>query len=252
MFHAPGLDGHAPRTIGCAFIPAFAALLMQCAHGQPGTGEQPPLPQPATAAPTRVFVDCADCPEMVALPEGDVALGRYEVTLEEFRAFAEAVPDAAPEPPCGSSQLRRRRSWRAAGYLQTERHPVACVSWNDAQAYVGWLSLETGHQYRLPTDSEWDRGAAGSPSAGCNTFFTKERGTCVVGSYPPSNAGLFDMVGNLSEWTNDYWDEDRSRKVLRGAHWASYQRLMRPRYRRLAGPNVHGNTIGFRVARTLP
>ena len=100
MFHAAGF---ARRTIACAFIPAFAALLMQSAHAQPGTGARPPLlPQPP-AAQTRVFADCADCPEMVALPEGDVALGRYEVTLEEFRAFVEAVPDV---------REATRRSWR--------------------------------------------------------------------------------------------------------------------------------------------
>ena len=208
--------------------------------------------------PGEIFRDCDVCPEMVVLSGADVALGRFEVTLEEFRAFAEAVPDAAPEPPCGFSELRRRRSWRAAGYLQTERHPVACVSWNDAQAYVVWLSLETGHPYRLPTEAEWDRGAAGS-SKGCNTFFTKERGTCVVGSYPPTDAGIFDMAGNLREWTNDCWDSqalirngDCGRKVVRGAGWGSqYWRIVADA-RRLAGPDVRGSMIGFRVARILP
>ena len=199
-------------------------------------------------APGEVFRDCDVCPEMVVLPEGDVALGRFEVTVEEYRAYAEAVPNV-PEERCGRPGWRR--SWRAAGYLQTGRHPVACVSWNAAQAYVRWLSRETGHQYRLPSDAEWGRGAAGSPK-GCNQFFTKERGTCVVGSSPPSDAGIFDMVGNLSEWTNDYWVNDPGQRVLRGAHWASYDWVMRPEYRRLAGPHIRGNTIGFRVARTLP
>lgn len=207
--------------------------------------------------PGEVFQDCDVCPEMVVLSGADVALGRFEVTLEEFRAFAEAVPDAAPEPPCGSSQLRRRRSWRAAGYLQTERHPVACVSWNDAQAYVGWLSRKTGHPYRLPTEAEWDRGAAGSPK-GCNQFFTKERGTCVVGTYPPSDAGIFGMAGNLREWTNDCWDSqamirngDCGRKVVRGAGWGSQSWRIVADARRLAGPDVRGSMIGFRVARPL-
>ncbi len=199
-------------------------------------------------APGEVFRDCAVCPEMVALPDGDVALGRFEVTLEEYRAYAEAVPDV-PEERCGG---RRRRSWRAAGYLQTERHSVACVSWNEAQAYVRWLSRETGHEYRLPSNAEWDRGAVGS-SKGCNQFFTKERGTCPVGgSSPPSDAGIFDMVGNLSEWTIDHSVEDRDRKVLRGAHWASHYWLMRPDYRGLADADRRGSIIGFRVAMTLP
>ena len=103
-----------------------------------------------TLVSREVFRDCDVCSEMVPLPPGgDVALGRYEVTLDEFRAFAEAVPGAV-EARCGVL----RRSWRDPGYVQNGRHPVACVSWNEAQAYAEWLSLRTGHEYRLPTDAE--------------------------------------------------------------------------------------------------
>ena len=231
------------RVLACAVLAAAPASCLTLLETAP------------VAQGPEVFRDCDVCPEMVPLPKGDVALGRFEVTLEEYRAFAEAVPDAAPERPCTSY---RRRSWRAAGYLQTERHPVACVSWSEAQAYAEWLSLETGRSYRLPTEAEWDRGAAGSPK-GCNEFFTKERGTCVVGTYPPSDAGIFDMGGNLREWTNDCWDSraplrngDCGRRAMRGPGWESlYWRIVTDA-RRLAGPRVRGNMIGFRVARTLP
>ena len=233
MFHAAGF---ARRTIACAFVPAFAALLMQSAHAQPGTGARPPLlPQPP-AAQTRVFADCADCPEMVALPEGDVALGRYEVTLEEFRAFVEAVPDV---------REATRRSWWRPGY---SRHPVQRVSWHEAQAYVSWLSAETGHQYRLPTEAEWDRGAAGSP-VGC--WFAFRSRTCTVGAYAPSDAGLFDMVGNVWEWTDDCWDGDCGRRVVRGASHASPDSQLGPDARAWGRAELNGAGIGFRVARTL-
>ena len=72
--HAAGLAGHARRTIACTFVLALAALLMQCAPG-------PPLLAQLPVGQTSVFKDCADCPEMVALPEADVALGRFEVTV---------------------------------------------------------------------------------------------------------------------------------------------------------------------------
>lgn len=242
MFQAVGLDGHARRVLGCAFILAFAALLMQCAHGQPGTGQQPPLPPQPPSAQTSIFADCANCPEMVSLPEGDVALGRYEVTLEEFRAFAAAVPDAG-EARCG----HLRRSWRSPGYLQTGRHPVACVSWNEAQMYVEWLSLRTGRQYRLPTEAEWDRGAAGS-SVGC----FGQGGTCAVGSFEPSDAGIFDMAGNLREWTDNCWGGDCGRKVTRGAHWRTWgRRQQHSDARGWAAPGHRDFTTGFRVATDL-
>ena len=92
---------------------------------------------------------------MVALPEANVAIGRFEVTVEEWRVFAEAKPDAA-EARC-TRRNWQVRDWRNTGYIQTSRHPVVCVSWNEAQAYAEWVSLKTGHQYRLPTEAEWDQ-----------------------------------------------------------------------------------------------
>lgn len=225
------------RAIACVFVSVLSALLMQCAHRQPRV-----LPPDVEA---RVFTDCDDdCPEMIALPEGDVALGRFEVTLEEYRAYAEEAPDVA-EPACGNA----RRSWRAPGYLQTGRHPVACVSWNEAMAYVEWLSTKTGREYRLPTEAEWHRGAAGV-AAGC----FNQGGTCPVGSFEPSGAGLFDMSGNLEEWTDDCWDGDCDRMVRRGSHWRSIgvgtfgRRSQHSDMRNWAVRDHRDFTTGFRVA----
>ncbi len=250
MFHGSGLPGPR-RTIACALVPAAVALLMQCAHGQPGAGGQP-RPAPPPVAQTGGFQDCAHCPEMVALPGDDVALGRYEVTMGEFRAFAEAVPDVGDEAHCGSPGSRPWwRPWGYSGRSPTERHPVACVSWNQAQAYLRWLSLETGRQYRLPTGAEWGRGAAGSPM-GCFFRIRNEPGACPVGGYAPSDAGLFDMVGNLWEWTDDCWDGDCDRKVLRGASFRSPNSELNPDARTWARPEHHDTRVGFRVARGLP
>ncbi len=239
-----------------ALATVLAALVATPATAQ-GDGsdraiETTPASKLARAAATagdpvsgEVFRDCDVCPVMVALPGGDVALGQFEVTLEEYRAFAAAVPSA-------TGRCTFRRDWRNPGFTQTERHPVACVSWNEAQAYLKWLSLETGHRYRLPTDAEWDRGAAGS-SRGCYHLYNGKRpGTCPVGSYEPSDAGLFDMVGNLWEWTDDCWEGNCDRRVLRGAGFASQNWQMRPITQTWAGPDLNSRTIGFRVARTLP
>ena len=250
--------------IATTFILACTTLLlMQCAHGQPGAGGQPPSLAQLPPGQANVFKDCADCPEMVALPDADVALGRFEVTVQEWSAFAEAAPDAAearctPRPDWG--QAPYRRNWQAAGFVQNDRHPVVCVSWNEAQAYTEWLSLETGQQYRLPTETEWDRGAVGS-GRGCRSFHGSNVGTCVVGSLSaPTDAGLFDMEGNVAEWTDSC---DRagacSQRAIRGTAWTAgpfsgsrARRDLGRDARTWAAPDYGKNWLGFRVARALP
>ena len=94
-----------------------------------------------------VFRDCAECPEMVVLVGGRLAMGRYEVTVGEYGAFASATGVGAGG---GCISFGDADSWRDPGFPQTARHPVTCVSWDDAQAYVSWLSRTTGATYRLP------------------------------------------------------------------------------------------------------
>ena len=85
-----------------------------------------------------------------------------------------------------------------------------------AELTVSWLSRTTGVSYRLPTEAEWDRAAAGS-QAGCSDVRTGNNGTCPVGSYGSNAAGLSGHGRNLWEWTEDCWEGDCGRRVLRGA-----------------------------------
>ena len=197
----------------------------------------------AARRPGDVFRDCDQCPEMVAMPGGGLALGRYEVTVGEYRAFASATGG-------GGDSCLSGGSWRDPGFAQTDRHPVACVSWDDAQEYVSWLSRTTGATYRLPTEEEWERAAAGS-QRGCDNERTGNRGTCPVGSHGPNAAGLSDMVGNLWEWTEDCPEGDCGRRVLRGGSWYDVAEFQHPGAR--LGGIAHHRTYdgGFRVARTL-
>ena len=197
--------------------------------------------------PGGVFRDCEVCPEMVVLPGGGVALGRHEVTVGEYRAFVAATGNGTgarcDTPDDGGD-------WRNPGFAQTDRHPVTCVSWDDAQAYASWLRLTTGAPYRLQSNAEWDRAITGS-RPGCYRDRTASPGTCPVGSYGTNPAGLSDMAGNVSEWTRDCWQGDCSLRVTRGGSWFGSAQGLRPpvRFRLRTGRRLYDH--GFRVSRTL-
>ena len=196
--------------------------------------------------PGEMFRDCDECPEMVVMPGGRLALGRYEVTVGEYRAFASATGGGAG---AGCFSIVQGDSWRNPGFRQTDRHPVTCVSWNDAQEYVSWLSRTTGGTYRLPTEEEWGRAAAGSPR-GCRNR-GMYGGTCPVGSYGANGLALSDMVGNVWEWTEDCWEGNCGRRVLRGGSWVSYGGFLRPGARIWDRSALRISSFGFRVAKTL-
>ena len=199
--------------------------------------------------PGRVFRDCDVCPEMVVLPGGGLAMGRFEVTVGEYRAFASATGGGAGGD-CVT--LGDGDTWRDPGYPQTDRHPVACLSWDDAQEYVSWLSRRSGAAYRLPSEAEWERAAAGS-EPGCDRLGRGSRpdGTCPVGLYGSNAGGLSDMVGNLAEWTSDCWEGDCGRRVLRGGSWFIDAEGLRPGARYWNSSADRLAFCGFRVSRTL-
>ena len=191
------------------------------------------------------FRDCAECPEMVVLPGGSLAMGRYEVTVGQYRTFASVTGDGAGRD-CNAGP---GDSWQTPGFPQTDRHPVTCISWHDAQAYLSWLSRTTGATYRLPTVVDWERAAVGS-RRGCRYDRTGNAGTCLVGSYGSNPAGLSDMGGNLSEWTEDCPEyEGRlscEYRVLRGGDWFSSVMDGMGFY-----ADFRYHRFGFRVLKTL-
>ncbi len=168
-------------------------------------------------------------------------MGRVELTRREYRAF---VKDSGYDVrgPCLSWDENlarfsedRGRSWQNPGRPREARddHPVACVSWNDAKAYVQWLAHKTGKAYRLPSEAEWEYAArAGSNSLrpwgdsaadGCdfaNLYDLSSREVYAlgwdavrcrdgyadlapVGALRANPFGLYDMIGNVAEWVED-------------------------------------------------
>ncbi len=151
-----------------------------------------PLMQLASA--DAVLRDCADCPELVTIPAGEFvmgaelaqskrlglpdywavreqpvhrvvvargfAIGKYEITRGEFAVFARAT-SYSPAPGCwhfvGSEWLfDENRSWRDPKIDSSDEHPVTCINWHDANAYLLWLSERTGQRYRLASEAEWE------------------------------------------------------------------------------------------------
>ncbi len=246
-----------------------------------------------------VFQDAPFAPEMVALPPGRfwmgsrdgegwdyerprhevtipqaIAVGRYSVTLHEW-AFAK--DDAEWAKATG----RKPRPVRAEGW-QDDR-PVIDVSWEDARAYVKWLSRKTGQPYRLLSEAEWEYACrAGSEAAYCFGDGEAELGdyawysgnsegeTHPVGEKKPNRFGLYDMHGNVWEWCEDLWHDSYKDKpeelkelggpwtarnsggrVLRGGSWVDIPWNLRAAARSRYSTESRNNGAGFRVARTI-
>jgi formylglycine-generating enzyme required for sulfatase activity/serine/threonine protein kinase len=174
--------------------------------------------------------------------------------------------------------------------LNEGQQPVVEVSWNDAVAYARWLSEQTGRRYRLPTEAEWEYAARGGtatarywgndPTEACSYANVADKSAqriwgatsihncddgyaaaAPVGSYSPNAFKLYDMLGNVAEWTcseykNSYDNEEThcsnadphsGRRTIRGGSWNDAPRLVRAADRNGREPDVQDNDIGFRL-----
>ena len=225
------------------------------------------------------------------------AAGRYAVTKGEFAAFVRAKgyqTEAERGDGCfgwtGSKVERDPKfNWRNAGFSQADDHPVVCVSWNDAQAYIGWINQSSGKTYRLLSEAEREYAArAGSTSAfwwgdsisadqanynGTATSYngspqgTYRKATVPASSFRPNPFGLYNVHGNVLEWVEDCihdnyngaptdgsaWTTNctNNGRVLRGGSWYLYPAYLRSANRLRNSPDVRYYGTGFRLARTL-
>ena len=182
------------------------------------------------------------------------AVGKYEVTRGEFARFVNATGHRTGNACITfvGTQWKARDglNWRNPGFAQTDRHPVVCVTWYDAKAYVRWLSKRTGKRYRLLTEAEWEyvaRSGKTSPrywgrdaSMQChyangadsavkaryaNWIFTLVPcrdgfvHTAPVGRYRANGFGLHDLHGNAFEWVEDCWHDSYHGAPSDGRSW---------------------------------
>ncbi|WP_210211517.1 SUMF1/EgtB/PvdO family nonheme iron enzyme, partial [Azospirillum griseum] len=263
--------------------------------------ETVPPPLQGQGPGPRVIRDCAECPEMVVVPSGTFmmgspedepdrrgnegpqhrvtigqafAVGRYAVTFDEWDACVRGGGCYAHRP--GDEGWGRGR------------RPVINVSWNDAQAYVRWLTERTGQRYRLLSESEREyatRAGTTTPFSTGDRITTDQanfdgnftyngsatgvyrRRTTEVGSFEANAFGLYDLHGNVWEWVEDCWHPDYrgapadgsawttgscESRILRGGFWGGAPLYLRSAYRNWLAPNFRFNyLLGFRVAKTL-
>ena len=227
----------------------------------------------------KIFQDCPECPKMLVVPPGSFemgaadwvegsgnwsgpqhlvtirkpfAVGVYEVTRGEYRRFVEEtdhVTEIHPEYGCQhyDGDWHHPFNWHNPGYDQRDDHPVVCVGWHDAQAYVRWLSEKTEQDYRLLSEAEWEYVARrGTPEGdwldvvidqcryengadltakrdheGWNVAFCEDgyTWTSPVGSYEKNGYGLHDVLGNVAEWIEDCWNDNYRGAPNNGSAW---------------------------------
>lgn len=291
----------------------------------------------------KTTADCDKCPELVTIPAGTflmgspddeagrtadegpqrrvvfkhpIEVGRYAVTLDEFRAFMTSTGyrtsdkcGAAADWDAASVGSYEAPPGFAAGFVQNGRNPVVCVSWQDAKAYVAWLAEKTKKPYRLLTEAEreyvaragtstpywWGAGIAPSqalydsrprsqtmpatPTAESKAKQAEKTSQSVraeatdvappgrtanVDAYRPNDWGLYQVHGNVAEWTEDCWTDsiasssdsgaavklqDCEKHVIKGGGWSDWPEALRSAARQFAPTDGRYNHIGFRVAR---
>ena len=231
---------------------------------------QPPILPPMASIPAGTFIMGSTEPPIGdgshnpaegpprAVRVAAFRLAKYETTVAQFRQFVAATGYRAAsecwEFERGDGMALKQAGWDAPAHAPTDYHPVMCVSWTDAHAYVQWLAQQTGRAFRLPSEAEWEYAArAGTttkypsgdaPDQLCTYANMKDRRfqaaarrdfgldmlvtdcddgaeyTAVVGLYAPNGHGLHDMMGNVAEWVADCQHPDYRGAPADGAAWS--------------------------------
>lgn len=267
--------GNRKKDAGYPFIAALCCALSACVSHM----------TTVQTRPGSVFRDCVDCPEMVVIPAGRFTMGspeseagrrtnegpqrtvtiakpfavsRFEVTRGQYAQFVRQTAHVSGNNCIVWTGSRggepvRGKNWQDPNFAQTDNHPVVCITWGDAKAYIAWLNQKTGKAYGFLSEAQWEYSArAGSVTrywfgddeddlckyanvadlsaqdggggtdwkyANCRDGFGTT--TAPVGSFLPNPFGLFDMHGNVWEWTQDCYQAGYADAPADGSAWAS-------------------------------
>jgi formylglycine-generating enzyme required for sulfatase activity len=287
--------------IRLASVPLLLLFILAISgSAQPGGLNVLTAEQERVLNPRESFKECNRCPEMIVVPAGELimgspqseadrspeegpqhtvifakpfAVGRFSITFDEW--------DACVAAGSCDSHVPSDEGWGRG------RRPVINVSWDDAKAYVAWLSSRTNANYRLLSEAEWEYVArAGTTTAfwwgaslssiqanyngkvvsAANSEGEYRRQTLPVNTFKPNPWGLYQVHGNVYDWTEDCFNEtyqgapsdgsawttgDCYRRGHRGGSWYSNPWALRSAARNRNFSLTRFDFIGFRVARTL-
>jgi formylglycine-generating enzyme required for sulfatase activity/serine/threonine protein kinase len=266
-----------------ASVTAESVLALLC--------EEPRIPRFSVPVPGKIFADAEFSPRLIVLPTGEYLAGASEDDPGRLREEGPRVqvhidyPLAVGVTPVTfaewdvyaletNKRLPDDRGWGRG------RRPVVDVSWDDATAYLAWLSAKTGHQYTLLSEAEWEYAArAGSEDRypwGQDSDYKElpnhawflrnsDRRLQPVGLKPANAFGLHDMCGLVKEWVADTWAnrldgglatgearqslQPGARRVTRGGSYSDLPRYLRVTQRDAVQADLQSPTVGFRVAR---
>jgi formylglycine-generating enzyme required for sulfatase activity len=224
-------------------------------------------------------------------------MGKYEVTRGQFRRFIDETGYQTTADKTGYANIwnpemeeKNGYNWQKTEFKQDDNHPVVNVSWNDAKAFLKWLSDKEGNNFRLPTEAEWEYACrAGTktarfwgddPDNACRyaniadqtakrslpnlevyTCHTCDDGftyTSPVGNFDPNKFGLYDMLGNVWEWCEDRYnikpitdDFGGPFPAIRGGSWFNGPRHVRCAHRSIIPWPFRFSFNGFRLVRPV-
>ncbi len=193
-------------------------------------------------------------------------MSKYEVTLEQWKMF---IKETKYKPI--KKDLWGCEDTAKPTFPQSPNHPVVCVNWFDAKAFAKWLTQKTKINFRLPTEIEWEYAcktsnnhlfSCGEKVDGNTANFwsgfggkskkDKFKFTSPIGYFSPNEFGIYDLSGNVWEWTEDWYStagipERKDKKIIKGGGWESKAKFLRCSTRKGIFPERNYDTVGFRL-----
>jgi formylglycine-generating enzyme required for sulfatase activity len=228
--------------------------------------------------------------QKVSIPN-KLAVGQFEITRAQFATFVNETNHDVGNKCWTHEESKWKeqtdRTFQNPGFSQDDTHPVTCVSWDDAKAYVQWLSRKTKKKYRLLSEAEWEyvaRAKTNTPFWWGNSISTSQanydgnytyngskgtdrKKTVPVDSFEPNDFGLYNVHGNVFEWVEDCWHKsydgapnngtawtkggECTKRVLRGGSWFDIPGGLRSGNRNWLNADYRYYIGGFRISRTL-